>query len=111
MMWIDIGVTVLLTIRLALFRPALPELVDPNNNISVPEEKDEQQECLFVVMEKRTNTFLESPHQGTVGLLQLHIHVMPDSKDVGDFVTPSQYNLSQRCASKRCANILEACGQ
>ena len=52
MMWIDIGVTVLLTLRLALFRPALPQLVDPNNDVSLPEEKDEQQECLFVVMEK-----------------------------------------------------------
>jgi len=32
--------------------PALPQLVDPNNNVSLPEEKDERQECLFVVMEK-----------------------------------------------------------
>ena len=80
MMWIDIGVTVFLTLRMALFRPALPQLVDPNHDAWLPEGKDEQQECLFVVMEKRTNTFLESPHQGTVGLLQLHIHVMHDSE-------------------------------
>jgi hypothetical protein len=52
MMWIDIGITVLLTLRLALFRPALPQLVDPNNGAPFPEEKDEQQECLFVVLEK-----------------------------------------------------------
>jgi len=56
-MWIDIGVTVLLTLRIALGRPSLPQLVDPNNDVSLPEEKDEQQECLFVVMEKRTNIF------------------------------------------------------
>ena len=36
MMWIDIGVTVLLTLRLALFRPALPQLVDSNNDGLVP---------------------------------------------------------------------------
>ena len=52
MMWIDIGVTVLLTLRIALFRTALPPLVGPNNDVSFPEGKDEQQECLFVVMEK-----------------------------------------------------------
>jgi len=52
MMWIDIGVTVLLTLRIALFRPALPQLVDPDNRARLPEGKDEQQECLFVVMEK-----------------------------------------------------------
>jgi hypothetical protein len=49
MMWIDIGVTVLLTLRMALFRPALPLLLDPNNDAWLPEEKDE---CLFVVVEK-----------------------------------------------------------
>jgi hypothetical protein len=48
MMWIDIGVIVLLTLRIALCRPSLPQLVDPNNDLSLPEEKDEQQECLFV---------------------------------------------------------------
>jgi hypothetical protein len=80
MLWIDIGVTALLTLRIALCRPSLPQLVDPNNDVSLPGEKDEQQECLFVVMEKGTNIFLESPHQDTVGLSQLHIHVIPDSK-------------------------------
>ena len=32
MMWIDIGVTVLLTLRIAWFRPALPQLVDLNDD-------------------------------------------------------------------------------
>lgn len=48
MMWIDIGVTVLLTLRIALSRPALPQLLDPNNDAWLPEGKDEQRECLFV---------------------------------------------------------------
>ena len=52
MMWIDIGVIVLLTLRMALFRPALPQLVDPNNDAWLLEGKDEPQECLIVVMEK-----------------------------------------------------------
>jgi hypothetical protein len=52
MMWIDIGVTVLLTLRIALFRPTLPHLLDPNNDAWLTEGKDEQQECLFVVVEK-----------------------------------------------------------
>ena len=52
MMWIDIAVTVLLTLRLALFKPALPQLVNSDNDALLPEGKDEQQECLFVVMEK-----------------------------------------------------------
>jgi hypothetical protein len=48
MLWIDIGVTALLTLRIALCRPSLPQLVDPNNDVSLPGEKDEHQECLFV---------------------------------------------------------------
>ena len=52
MMWIDIGVTVLLTLRLALFRPALPPLLDPNNDASLPGEKEGQQECPLTVIEK-----------------------------------------------------------
>jgi hypothetical protein len=51
MMWIDIVVTVLLTLRLALFRSVLPQLVDPNNDTSQPEEKDDQ-DGMFVVVEK-----------------------------------------------------------
>ena len=32
MIWIDIGVTVLLTLRIALFRLTHPLLLDPNND-------------------------------------------------------------------------------
>ena len=39
MMWIDIGVTVLLTLRIALFRPALPQLVEPNKDAWLQEGK------------------------------------------------------------------------
>jgi hypothetical protein len=43
MMWIDIAVTVLLTLRMALFRPALPQLVNSNNDALLPEGKNERQ--------------------------------------------------------------------
>jgi hypothetical protein len=43
MMWIDIGVTVLLALRIALLRPPLPQLVDPNDDAWLLEGKDEQQ--------------------------------------------------------------------
>jgi hypothetical protein len=42
-MWIDIGMTVLLTLRITLLRPALPQLLDPNNDAWLAEETDEQQ--------------------------------------------------------------------
>ena len=79
MMWIDIGVTVLLTLRIALFRPALPQLVDPNHNAWLPEGKDEQQECLLGRRSERTFSSKVLVTEA-VGLSQLHIHVMPDSK-------------------------------
>jgi hypothetical protein len=52
MLWIDIGVTVLLTLRIALFRQPLPQLVDPTKDAWLPDGKDEQQQCLFVVIQK-----------------------------------------------------------
>jgi hypothetical protein len=52
MMWIDIGVILLLTLRLALFRPSLPQLVDPHHDVRLPEGENEQPSYLFVVLEK-----------------------------------------------------------
>jgi hypothetical protein len=43
MIWIDIGVMVLLTLRLLLFRPILPQLVDPSNDARLPERNDEHE--------------------------------------------------------------------
>jgi hypothetical protein len=42
MMWIDITVTLLMTLRIALCRPELPHLVDSSNDASLSEGKDEQ---------------------------------------------------------------------
>jgi hypothetical protein len=47
-MWMDIGVSLLLTLRIALFRPTVPQLLDPNDGAWLPEERDEQRVCLFV---------------------------------------------------------------
>jgi hypothetical protein len=41
MLWIDIGMTVLLTLRMALSRRVMSRLVDPDNDVSLPEEKDD----------------------------------------------------------------------
>ena len=49
-MWLDIALTVLLTVRIALFRPALPQLMDPNYDIWLSE--GDEQECLFGRVEK-----------------------------------------------------------
>ena len=48
MVWIDIGMTILLTLRILLFRLAHPQLLDPNNDAWSTEEKAEQQEYFFV---------------------------------------------------------------
>jgi hypothetical protein len=49
-MWFDIAVTVLLTLRIALFQPALPQLMDPNYDARLQE--GDEQEYLFVTAEK-----------------------------------------------------------
>lgn len=43
MIWIDFGMTVCLTLRLVLCRPALPQLLDRNNDACPLEEDDEHQ--------------------------------------------------------------------
>jgi hypothetical protein len=48
MIWFDVAVTLVLTLRIALFRPALPRQLDPNNDVRLPERKNERQERLFV---------------------------------------------------------------
>jgi hypothetical protein len=52
MMWIDIGVTLLLTLRMTLSRVALPQLLDPNADERLPEGKDEQQRVPLLAMEE-----------------------------------------------------------
>jgi hypothetical protein len=80
MMWIGIGVTVLLTFRVVMFRLTLPGLLEAKNDNSLLGDGDEQKECLSVGHGEVNDTLLESPRQGTVGISQLHIYVMPDSK-------------------------------
>jgi len=52
MMWIDIGVTVLLTLRIALFRPGLPQLLEPNDDDWLSEGKMNSRSASPVVMQK-----------------------------------------------------------
>jgi hypothetical protein len=81
MMWIDIGVTPQLTLRIAMFRPMLPRLLDSKNDNSLVVDRDEEQECLL-----RDDGNIDEASQlpdnarRNTGPLQLHIHVMPDLK-------------------------------
>ena len=43
MMWIDIGVTLLLTLGIALSRPGLPRLLNTKNAASLTVGKDEEE--------------------------------------------------------------------
>jgi hypothetical protein len=99
MMWIDIGVTVLLTLRIALGRWVLPQLMDPTNDTWLPEGKDEQQECLFVD-DGEVNE--HCPRKSSSGNRAFAIAYSRNSSFEGTSVTSSclpQCNLSQRCAS------------
>jgi hypothetical protein len=42
-MWIDIGLTLLLTLRIAWSSRAVPRLLDSNQDAGVPEDQDEEQ--------------------------------------------------------------------
>jgi hypothetical protein len=44
MMWIDIGVTLFLILRITLFRPTLPFLLDPKNHASLQLKKGKEKE-------------------------------------------------------------------
>jgi hypothetical protein len=44
MMWIDIGVSLLLILRIAMFRPTLPCLLDSKNDNLLLVDRDEEQE-------------------------------------------------------------------
>jgi hypothetical protein len=52
MMWIDIGVNVLLILRIVLFIPALPQLLDPNDAAWLSEGKMNSKSTSSLVMEK-----------------------------------------------------------
>jgi hypothetical protein len=51
-MWIEIGVTVLLTLRIVLFRLALPQLLDPTNDASYRTDGMNSGKASLPVMEK-----------------------------------------------------------
>jgi hypothetical protein len=80
MMWIDIGVTVLLTLRIVLFRLALPQFLDPTNDARLPEGRDEQQEYLFTDDGEGNEHSPRKSSSGNSGISQLQISVIPGSK-------------------------------
>ena len=79
MTWIDIAVTVLLTLRIALSRPGLPRLRDKKENTR-PGRGEANKGSGFWM---RVVTNLLHSHKSpdaTWRIAQLHIHVMPDSR-------------------------------
>jgi|HubBroStandDraft_5_1064220.scaffolds.fasta_scaffold834300_1 hypothetical protein len=80
MMWIDIGVTVLVTLRLALFRSALPQLMDPTHDAWLPEGKDGTAGAPFGCDGEVNELSGPKSSSRNRGHSLLHIHVIPDSK-------------------------------
>jgi hypothetical protein len=72
MIWFDIAATLLLTLRMVFFGPTLPHLLGPENDSSS-----------LVGNEGEEDEFLQLSEIGlrNTGVLQLHIHVMPDLKE------------------------------
>jgi hypothetical protein len=68
MVWIDIGMTVLLTLRMVLFRLVHPQLLDLNNDVWLMEEKQNSRSASSLTMEKCANTLIENPYQEQRGL-------------------------------------------
>jgi hypothetical protein len=73
MTWIDIGVTLLLTLRMALSRPGLPRLLNKDEDARRPQEETKIPDAAR-------------------GISQLHIHVMPDPEGTVTSSIFSQYN-------------------
>jgi hypothetical protein len=81
MIWFDIAVTLLLTLRMVLFGPMLPRLLDPENDLSsLAGNKGEEESLLDADGDEGESLQLSEIGTATLGVLQLHIHVMPDLK-------------------------------
>ncbi|NYF54154.1 hypothetical protein HDF12_004576 [Edaphobacter lichenicola] len=79
MIWFDVAVTLLLTLRMVLFGPTLPRLLDPENDSSSLVGNKGGGEPLGCRGEK-DESLLSEIGLPIMGVLQLHIHVMPDLK-------------------------------
>jgi hypothetical protein len=81
MIWFDIAVILLLTLRMVLFGPMLPRLLDPeNDSSSLAGNKGEEESLLDADGDEGESLQLSEIGTATPGVLQLHIHVMPDLK-------------------------------
>jgi hypothetical protein len=81
MIWFDFAVTLLLTLRMVLFGPTLPRLLDPeNDSSSLVGNKGEEESLLDAEGKEDESLQLSEIDSATPGVLQLHIHVMPDLK-------------------------------
>lgn len=81
MIWFDIAVTLLLTLRMVFFGPTLPQLLGPENDSASLVGNEGEEESLLAA-DGEEDEFLQLSEIGlrNTGVLQLHIHVMPDLK-------------------------------
>jgi hypothetical protein len=81
MIWFDVAVTLLLTLRMVFFGPTLPRLLHPeNDSLSLVGNKGEEESLLVAEGEEDESLQRFEIGLATLGVLQLHIHVMPDWK-------------------------------
>jgi hypothetical protein len=81
MIWFDIAVTLLLTLRMVLFGLKMPHLLRPENDLTSLVGNRGEEESLLVA-EGEMDQSLQRSESGlhNTGVMQLHIHVMPDLK-------------------------------
>ena len=82
MIWFDVAVTLLLTLRMVFFGPTLPRLLGTENDSSslVGNKGRGGGESLGCRGEEDESLQFSEIRLATLGVLQVHIHVMPDSK-------------------------------
>ena len=80
MIWCDIAAMLLLTLRMVLFGPTQPRILDGENDSSLFVGENGQEENLSVTDEEANLFNLAALPSLILGVLQLHIHVMPDLK-------------------------------
>jgi hypothetical protein len=81
MIWFDFAVILLLTLRMVLFGPTLPHLLNPeNDSSSLVGNMGEEESLLDAEGEEDESLQLSEIGSATLRVLQLHIYVLPDLK-------------------------------
>jgi hypothetical protein len=78
MIWFDAAVMLLLTFRIILLGSKRPRLFDRTNNSSSMASDKGQQKSISVAVEEKDSLQLSEIGSRNIGIMQLHIHVIPD---------------------------------